>query len=336
MKPPDSNVGEPERLTVRLSNIPEVVIEPANPRRNADRGIAGTRKKNHKGKFRGSPSASPITNRKRADTASHGREIIHIWLPHMTEAMEAAIVIEVGKEAISWARKRMRRHSRSPKYIYIYAEDGRVLREIKVKDRRGDPEIIVPESQERTDRTRAPLRERACGNWRYALILARRFLKNTAVTVVQSPKRLISAILEQRRMRKQRRNLKLYEEQCNAVKIQKTLKRLVIEKIHPPYQTRIKLKENVTYGSDNETVQFETVLENEDGTPSKRVHIDYVSRGSRREETRRYMKSLAHFNRKIRDYERLTGHLVTVAYVLVAPTKGQTKKSTGCLGVYSL
>jgi hypothetical protein len=105
------------------------------------------------------------------------------------------------------------------------------------------------------------------------------------------------------------------------VEIQKTLKRLVIEKIHPPYQTRIKLKENVTYGSNNETVQFETVLESEDGTPSKLVHIHYVRHGSRREETRRYAESLARFIEKYKDYRRLTGQEKPGVFVLVVPQK---------------
>lgn|GEM_PF-4298607 len=329
MKPTDiNNVGDAERLKEGVSHTTEVVIEPANPRRTPIDELHGLARRITRG-------SSKITVRFAYHDQKVGKfgitwaEIIHIWLPRIEDALAAAMVIEISKAAISWARKRIGRHLRPmPRYFYIYAEDGRVLREIQVKGRSEEPEIIVPTTQQRVGRRSAPLRGRAYGNCRYALVLARRFLKTAAVKVLLSPQILSSAIRRQIQARAQRRKLQLYEEKCHAAEIQKTLRRLVIEKIRPSHEWRGgKLKENVTYGNVNETVQFDTVFEHEDRTPPEVVYIHYARHGSRKEETSRYAETLAQFQEKCKDYRRLTGRGAIAVSVLVVPKNDPRRNS---------
>lgn len=325
MKSPNGNTIVGESPNTTMPNTAEIVIEPANPRRTPIDELQGLARRIRR-------RSGNTTTRFAYYEPKEGRygvtwaEIIHIWLPRMTDAIEAALVIEVVKEAISWAHKRMRKGSNSPRIVYIYGADGKVLREINIKDKDQDPDITIPNGSNISARRRAPLRETACGDCRYVLIVTRAFITKTILAVLRSPQSLATAIQQHKRMKAKRRDMQIREEAAKTVETQRKLKELALTKVRGNYdKSGNRLKRNATYGNANDRVYFETAFENDDGTASELVHIYCARQGSVRQETRRYAEALAEFQDRRKAYRRLMNRGGTAVYILLVPRKDPGK-----------
>lgn len=236
MKSTNGNTIVGESPNTTMPNTAEIVIEPANPRRTPIDELQGLAR----GIRRRSGNTTTRFAYYEPEKGRYGvtwAEIIHIWLPRMTDAIEAALVIEVVKQAVSWAHKRMRKRSNSPRIVYIHAADGRVLREINIKDKDQPPVITIPNGSNIPTRRRAPLREMGCGDCKYVLILSRAFITKVTLAVLRSPQSLATAIQQHKRMKVKRRAMQIYEDAAKTVETQRKLKQLALTKVLGYYDT---------------------------------------------------------------------------------------------------
>lgn len=313
-----TDVESPDVTTLNAS---EIVIQPANHRRTPTDELQGLARRIRR-------KSGNMTIRFAYNDPKQGKygvtfaEIISIWLPRMTDAIEAALVIEVSKEAVKWARKRMRRGSKSLKIVYINASNGIVIREIRLKEKDQDPEIIIPDGLNISVRNRPPLRETASVGYRYILIMMRIFITKVTLAVLRSPKSLAKAIREHKRIKVKRCGMQFREEAAKTMETQRMLKEHALTKVCRTYdQSGKRLKRNATYGNVNDSVCFEIAFENENGSASELVHLFCARKGGASDETRRYAEALAEFHDKLKDYRRLTNRGGIAVNVLIVPRK---------------
>ena len=321
MKQPKSNKGDSNRLEEKLINSPMVIIEPANPLRTPIEELQGLAR-------RITIDNPGINVRFAYNEPREGyygltlMEILYIWLPRMEDALLAALVLEVIKAAISWARTRMKYHIKGPRYIYILDENGGILREIRIKDEKTEPIIFIPENQVTQDRKKAPMQEINSNYFNYIVIVTKKYLKTKTLAIIHTPQRIIHAIRNRQEARTKRYFLQIYKEECDAIELQGKLRRFIIEGVCPIYEdTHTKLKENVTYGKLNEAIHFDTVFEHEDGTPFRILHIHFIKNGSKNEEIRRCLEGLAKFQKNIKEYRRIKTRSAMIEFILVIPRK---------------
>ncbi len=316
------NTQNKENVDVQISSASEILIEPADPRRTTSDELQNLARRIRKR----SGVATIRFGYYDKEAGKYGvtwAEIIHIWLPRITDAVEAELVMEIIKIVVKWARKRMRKGSKSPRYINIYSADGKILREIKINDREQNPEIIIPDDSASRFRSKPPIREKAYNDFGYALLLIRNIVKKTLTAIPRSLKYWPTARRIKKHNRAKQRYLELQRDATKAVKVNHELKELALAKILEGYnKTKIILKRNAVYGKVNDTVHFEIVLETEEGRTQKLVHIYCAKEGNIKDGTRLYAEELVEFQVKLEAYLRLENdHRPLVTYVLIVPRK---------------
>src|SRR5690242_15297530 len=131
MKSIKMNTSKGENTNVQLKIPSEILIEPDDPRRTPNVELQVLARQIQR-ISRKTPIRFAYYKPEAGKYKVTWAEIIHIWLPRITDAIEAELIMEIIKIAAKWARRRIRKGSKSPKYINIYSADGKILREIKI------------------------------------------------------------------------------------------------------------------------------------------------------------------------------------------------------------